>query len=126
MLRLRFYKTQLFKKRAAELDAWKDVDELKLVLDLDPFAGDVIPGGAGLRKVRMPLASRGKGKRGGARVIYYQVADKRYILLVYLYAKNEVENLEDDELKVLGRIRDATVEQISKERNHEKKFGEGT
>ena len=48
---------------------------------LDPAAGQVIPGGRGLRKVRRPLA--GRGKREGARVIYYHLAANHTIYLVF-------------------------------------------
>ncbi|MEM5387217.1 hypothetical protein VSR68_26975 [Paraburkholderia phymatum] len=37
----------------------------------NPEAGDAIKGAGGLRKVRFGDARRGKGKRGGLRVIYY-------------------------------------------------------
>ena len=59
-------------------------DERSAIVDLlaaSPEVGDLIPGTGGLRKVRVPLA--GRGKRGGARVIYY-VYDQRlpiYLLL---------------------------------------------
>jgi hypothetical protein len=44
---------------------------LQRLLMLDPEAGDVIPGTGGLRKLRFADERRGKGKRGGLRVIYY-------------------------------------------------------
>ena len=43
--------------------------ELQLYLCQQPAAGDTIPGTAGCRKLRW--AARGKGKRGGARVVYF-------------------------------------------------------
>ena len=54
---------------------------------LHPAAGDVIRGSGGLRKVRVP--AKGKGKRGGARVIYFWVTADDQIFLLYAYAKNE-------------------------------------
>jgi len=41
--------------------------ELQVILLENPSVGDLIPGGRGLRKLRVPLP--GRGKRGGARVI---------------------------------------------------------
>lgn len=41
------------------------------VLMSNPKAGDVISGTGGLRKVRVASVKRGKGKRGGSRLIYY-------------------------------------------------------
>lgn len=45
--------------------------QLQLELLANPDAGDVIEGTGGLRKLRRPDPRRGKGKRGGLRVIYY-------------------------------------------------------
>lgn len=68
----------------------------------------VIPGTGGIRKAR---AARGnKGKRGGARIIFFfwQVEDT--IFLLAAYAKNEKENLSDDDAKKLR----ALVEELKK------------
>lgn len=53
----------------------------------DPLHGDVIPGGRGLRKLRAAIA--GRGKRGGARVIYYVWNERDCCYLIFAYAKNE-------------------------------------
>jgi hypothetical protein len=45
--------------------------KLQGLLMLNPKAGDAIPGTGGLRKLRFADERRGKGKRGGLRVIYY-------------------------------------------------------
>ena len=67
-----------------------------------PSAGDVIPGGGGLRKIRLALP--GKGKRGGVRVIYFHAASRNTILLLFAYEKNKLGNLTPDQVKVLRRI----------------------
>ncbi len=67
-----------------------------------PDAGKVIPGGGGLRKVRWGL--EGRGKSGGARVIYYWFTAKGAILLLFMYPKNVQENLTQDQLKLLKKI----------------------
>lgn len=54
-------------------------------LAANPEAGDVIPGSGGCRKVRW--AASGRGKRGGARVIYYNRLDEGRIWLLVIYAK---------------------------------------
>ena len=56
-----------------------------------PDAGTVVPGSGGVRKVRWGL--RGRGKRGGIRVIYYWKNADDEIWLLTLYAKNETENI---------------------------------
>ncbi len=57
----------------------------------NPLAGDVIPGAQGVRKVRW--AAKGRGKRGGARVIYFNQTDDGLVVLLAAYAKNEAEDL---------------------------------
>jgi hypothetical protein len=72
----------------------------------DPDAGAVMPGCGGLRKVRVPDPRRGKGKRGGARVIYLHVAEVDVILLIDAYGKDEREDLTADQRKVLKGLAD--------------------
>lgn len=67
----------------------------------NPEAGDVIDGAGGLRKLRHGDQRRGKGKRGGLRVIYYWWDGGRQFWLFTLYDKDEMENLSADEKKVL-------------------------
>lgn len=67
----------------------------------NPEAGDVIEGAGGLRKLRHGDQRRGKGKRGGLRVIYYWWDGGRQFWLFTLYDKDEMENLSADEKKVL-------------------------
>jgi hypothetical protein len=45
--------------------------KLQTLLMLDPEAGEIIQGAGGLRKMRFADERRGKGKRGGLRVIDY-------------------------------------------------------
>ncbi len=98
-----FFKSPTFAKQAAELRAWEEVDELKRLLAVDPLAGDVIKGANGLRKIRMPLP--GRGAKGGARIIYFQVVAPATVLLLALYAKNEKADIDDDDKKALGFLR---------------------
>ncbi|BBU68849.1 MAG: hypothetical protein KAZ37_02260 [Rhodocyclaceae bacterium] len=55
-----------------------------------PEAGDVIEGTGGLRKLRYADATRGKGKRGGLRVIYYWWVSGAQFWLFTLYNKDEM------------------------------------
>lgn len=61
-----------------------------------PDAGKVIPGSAGLRKLRW--TAEGRGKRGGLRVIYYWFTAWGSILLLFIYPKNVQDNLAPDQL----------------------------
>lgn len=60
-------------------------------LALHPEKGDLIPSSGGLRKIRW--LGKGKGKRGGIRIIYYYKNREGHIWLLTIYAKNENENL---------------------------------
>lgn len=99
---MEFSRLATFERSAKGLFSEGDIFELELFLAKQPEAGDVIPKGKGLRKVRHP--AKGHGKRGGARVIYYYVSDESLIYLVFAYAKNEREDLTVQQLKQLGEI----------------------
>lgn len=61
----------------------------------------VIPKTGGLRKLRVSDAGRGKGKRGGYRVIYLDLPQVERTYLLGLYGKGEKGDLSQDERKVL-------------------------
>ncbi len=67
----------------------------------DPDSGSVMPGCGGLRKVRVADPRRGKGKRGGVRVIYLHVAAADVIFLMDIYGKDEQTDLTADQKRVL-------------------------
>ena len=64
-----------------------DLAALQLRLMINPEEGKVIPGSKGLRKLR--IRASGRGKRGGARVIYLVYRPMQLITLHNVYAKNE-------------------------------------
>lgn len=70
----------------------------------NPNKGTPIPGCGGLRKVRTTDPKRGKGKRGGARVIYLYVADVKWFYLIDIYDKDEKVDLSTTEKKKLTRL----------------------
>ena len=65
----------------------------------NPTKGSVIPGGGGIRKIRLALENRGKSS--GARVIYLYLKIRERIYLLTVYPKNRRENLTAAELKNL-------------------------
>lgn len=83
---------------------------LQSLLLKSPDAGDVIEGAGGLRKLRYGDARRGKGKRGGLRVIYYWWSSGRQFWLFALYDKDEVEDLSAKEKKLLKAMLKAELE----------------
>nr|WP_322030076.1 transcriptional regulator [Paraburkholderia sp. J76] len=88
---LTIIETETFQRYAA--DVWRDSEREAFITWLadNPFAGEVIPGTGGLRKVRWRRF--GFGKRGGARVIYYNVLDHGCIWLLIVYTKAKFDNL---------------------------------
>ena len=75
--------------------------ELQNALLQNPEAGDVIEGTGGLRKARHADARRGKGKRGGLRVIYYWWRPGSQFWLFTLYDKDELDDLSAKERRAL-------------------------
>src|SRR5439155_12697413 len=66
---------------------------------LHPHAGQIIPHSGGLRKIRWAI--QGRGKRGGARIIYFWWISDEKILLLDVYSKAAKENLTAGEIKKL-------------------------
>ena len=102
-----FVELPIFVRCAQDLFSDDDLRELQLTLLENPVAGDLIPGGRGLRKLRAPL--QGRGKRGGARVIYYHWVGKEQCYLIYAYAKNVSANLTPDQLRRLAEVMQAEI-----------------
>jgi hypothetical protein len=70
----------------------------------NPEAGDVIEGPGGLRKVRHADEKRGKGKRGGLRIIYFWWLSGRQFWLFTVYNKNEMDDLTAAQRKILKEL----------------------
>jgi hypothetical protein len=77
---------------------------LQTAMMRNPESGDVIEGTGGLRKLRHADVRRGKGKRGGLRVIYYWRDGMNQFWLFTLYDKDEMTDLSPDEKKVLKHM----------------------
>jgi hypothetical protein len=89
--------------RADYLDD-EDFRELQTAMMKNPESGDVIEGTGGLRKLRHADVRRGKGKRGGLRVIYYWWDGANQFWLFTLYDKDEMTDLNPDEKKALKHM----------------------
>ncbi len=98
---LTIVETPTFVRLASAIWAEDELMEFMVWLAGNPLLGDVIPGAQGLRKVRW--SRQGMGKRGGARVVYYnQLADGRIVLLM-AYTKTKFDNLPADFLLALKK-----------------------
>ena len=75
----------------------------------DPLRGDVMPGTGGFRKLRWHDSKRGKGKRGGLRVIYYYLMSDYQVWLATIYNKDEMIDLSAEEKRTLKRMLQAEL-----------------
>lgn len=71
-----------------------------------PDSGALIPGIGGLRKLRVADSQRGKGKRGGHRVIYLDIPKAGLTFLIALYDKNEKDDISSDEKRIMRGLAD--------------------
>jgi mRNA-degrading endonuclease RelE of RelBE toxin-antitoxin system len=87
--------TPTFTKQADDLFDEEEKQALIAYLSQNPLAGDVISGTGGVRKLR--YAASGRGKRGGARVIYYYYDEEVPLYALLAYPKNAKTDLTADD-----------------------------
>lgn len=97
-----FVETSLFTRQLLKVLPDDQYRLLQESLALRPEQGVLIPGGAGLRKVRW--STPGTGKRGGCRVIYFWDVSTDGIYFVLVYGKSEKDNLTRRELNELASL----------------------
>jgi hypothetical protein len=98
---MEFIEAPAFTRRLPEYLNDEDYRELQASLGANPGLGDLMPGTGGFRKIRWADARRGKGRRGGLRIIYCHFPSDRQIWLMTLYAKDEASDLTAKEKKAL-------------------------
>ncbi|MBA4072967.1 MAG: hypothetical protein C0497_14180 [Gemmatimonas sp.] len=94
--------TPVFTRQVLAALSDEEYRALQLHLVGRPDAGVLIPGSGGLRKLRWRLP--GRGKRSGARVIYYWKSAVGQLFLLFLYPKNVRSDLSATELRVLRQF----------------------
>lgn len=102
-----FVELPVFEKYRTEYLSDDEYRNFQNMLLKNPTTGDVIQHTGGLRKVRFVHPKRGKGKRGGIRVIYYWWVDKKKFMLFTLYSKNEMQDLTREQCDTLRKILEA-------------------
>lgn len=100
--RLLFVETQAFTREVEVLLLDGELAALQEHLSRFPNAGAVIPGTGGLRKLRW--SCRGRGKRGGVRVIYFHFERRQVIGLLLIYDKTVDDDLSSDQKRQLRAI----------------------
>ena len=111
-----FIETELFKK---SIDYFKDKNLERRVKDeilKDPAAGDIVSGTGGIRKIRIPKGKQ-KGKSGGYRVLYLDLASNAVTYLYLIYDKSVLDNIPESHKKVIK----AKVEELKNEWNKSNK-----
>ena len=97
--------THAFTAAILELLSDEEYRLLQQALVARPDAGRLIRGSGGLRKIRW--AAKGRGKRGGVRVIYYWHVPGDRLLMLLAYAKSEQDDLTPRQRVMLRKIIDA-------------------
>ena len=99
---MRFIETPIFTRTVVEFLGDEDYRSMQLALLLRPELGSLIRRSGGLRKIRWSLS--GRGKRGGLRIIYFWDEASETFYMLYVYPKNEQEDLTAQQLRVLRRL----------------------
>ena len=101
--------TRIFIELSNFRKAWIDIGltddnlhDFQVYLLKNLNVGDVIPGTGGLRKIRW--AAKGKGKRSGARILYFDLESKSKTYLLTVYSKNDQENISEIEKKEIKKL----------------------
>lgn len=96
-----FIELPAFERHREEYLSDGEFQRLQNELMKNPEAGDEVQGTGGLRKLRFADVRRGKGKRGGLRVIYYWWSRGPQFWLFTVYDKDEMDDLTPDQRKAL-------------------------
>jgi len=99
---MRFIETQIFTREVHNLLEEEEYRALQLALLFRPEQGAVIAYTSGLRKLRW--GQKGKGKRGGCRIIYYWDKKQETFYMLLVYAKSKQEDLTPAQIKVLSKL----------------------
>lgn len=99
---MEFIETPVFTKLIIELLPDEDYRLLQDDITKNPQTGDLIPGGGGIRKLRFAIP--GKGKLGGARLIYYWQVSKHKTYMLLAYTKAKKEDLEPEQTAMLKAL----------------------
>jgi hypothetical protein len=98
---MEFFEAPAFTRHISDYLDDEAYRRLQQELARKPDAGDLIPRTGGFRKSRWADVRRGKGRRGGLRVIYYYFPAEQQIWLMTLYGKDEAADLTEAEKRAL-------------------------
>lgn len=98
---MEFIEAPAFTRYVSDYVTDDEYRKLQDQLAINPELGDLMPGTGGFRKLRWTDPRRGKGRRGGLRIIYYYFLADQQIWLITLYDKDEASDLTPKEKKTL-------------------------
>ena len=108
-----FIELRAFTRRLIEIGKHR-ADDILLLIQSDlidnPERGTRVEGLGGIRKARCADPTRGKGTRGGFRYLYYYIEKDGQIFLMFLFDKNEQEDLTKDQKKSIRKALDKLKE----------------
>ena len=99
IMNLIYIETPEFVRKYDRIASQEEMINLQRELIADPMKGSLVQGTGGVRKIRMRL--QGRGKSGGARIIYYFVDLRGEIWLLDVYLKSDKDNLTSSEKQKL-------------------------
>ena len=99
---MRFIETTIFTEDVHRFLSENEYHDLQLTLMSRPERGTLIRGGGGLRKIRWGV--RGRGKRGGLRIIYQWDGRSGTFFMLMVYAKSEQGDVTPAQRRLLTRL----------------------
>lgn len=109
-MKLVFFETPLFTRLLPDYLDDEAYSELQRTLVANPETGEIMPGTGGFRKMRWADPRRGKGKRGGLRVIYYYLTEDHQIWMFTIYDKDQVTDLNTRQKQALKQAIQAELQ----------------
>lgn len=99
-----FIESKGFSKRVDEFGELSLLRAIQADILKNPESGDIVAGLGGVRKMRMADSRRGKGKRGGLRVMYLDLSGRNKTYLLWIYDKDESEDIAPEERKAIRNL----------------------
>ena len=93
--------SDIYRESSEDLLTSEEREGVRNFLAEHPETGDIVPGLDGLCKLRWTHQQRNKGKRGGTRIIYFCATSDQMVVLLYVYSKEQKEDLTDADRKEL-------------------------
>jgi hypothetical protein len=99
-----FFQTRIFSNKLDRRGGDSLLRRVEEEILKNPGAGDTVAGTGGVRKLRIEDPARGKGKRGGYRVLYLDLPDRQETFLLTFYGKNEADDLSGEEKRLIAKM----------------------